>query len=153
MTSESTADPATPPNASDVLPLPVVLFDGDCGLCDKSVQFILDHDRQEQFHFTPLQSEYGKAALERAGLAEDFRESLVLVDDAGVHTHSTAVARIARRLDGAWKLLGLMRWVPRSLRDFGYRFVAKRRFRWFGRADVAESCRMLPPEQRARIVL
>ena len=140
-------------DAPQDIPLPVVLYDGECGFCDRSVQHILDHDSEGRFHFSPLQSDYGKKVLVGAGLPEDFRDSIVLVDGEGTHVRSTAIARIAEQLDGKSRFLRHMRLIPRPLRDLGYRAVAAVRFKIFGRTNMAESCRLLPPEQRARFVL
>ena len=134
------------------LPRPIILFDGDCGFCNKSIQFILNRDKRKQFHFAALQSEIGKVALRQAGLREDFDDSLVLIDDDGTHIRSTGVARIAARLDGVWKLGGLGRVIPRGLRDWMYDVVAKNRQRLAGNGDVGATCRLLPPEDRKRFV-
>ena len=128
---------------------PLVLYDGECGLCDKSVQFILKHDRRGVFKFTTLQSEAGRHYLRDAGLPDDYRGSVLLVDDKGVHSHSTAALRIARRLDGAAGLIGVGRVVPRPLRDVVYNFVARHRFQWFGHADA---CRLPTPDESARFL-
>lgn len=135
--------------ASDLLAAehPVVLFDGVCNLCNGAVRFVTRHDRAGRFDFASLQSETGARLLRerRPGFALDELETLVFIEGARVYTHSDAALRIARGLDGAWPLLGLLGLVPRVIRDAAYRFVARRRYRWFGRA---EACAIPPPPDR-----
>jgi predicted DCC family thiol-disulfide oxidoreductase YuxK len=123
---------------------PVVLFDGVCNLCNGAVRFVTRRDRAGRFDFTALQSETGARLLRQFGRGSALGEpeALVLIEGTRVYTHSDAVLRIARSLDGAWPLLGLLLLVPRVIRDAAYRFVARRRYRWFGR--VAD-CTVPPP--------
>jgi predicted DCC family thiol-disulfide oxidoreductase YuxK len=137
---------------ADVLPL--MLYDGECGLCDKSLRFTLDHEADDRLHFSPLQSDLGRRVLEAAGLDGDYRESILYVaEDGEVATHSTAAARIATHLRPPWRHTKAMRLIPRPLRDLGYRGVAAVRFKIFGYADASQTCTLLPPEQRRRIHL
>ena len=128
---------------------PLVLYDGECGLCDRSVQFILQHDAKGVHKFATLQSETGRRYLRTAGLPDDYRGSVLLVDDAGVHTHSTAALRIMHRLDGAARWMSVGRVVPRFLRDGVYNFIARHRYAWFGEADA---CRLPSPDESARFL-
>jgi predicted DCC family thiol-disulfide oxidoreductase YuxK len=114
---------------------PVVLFDGVCNLCHGAVRFVTRHDRAGHFDFMPLQSETGARLLRERlqGTPMGELETLVLIEGARVYTHSDAALRIARSLDGAWPLVGLLALVPRLIRDAAYRYVARRRYRWFGR--------------------
>jgi predicted DCC family thiol-disulfide oxidoreductase YuxK len=123
---------------------PVVLFDGVCNLCNGAVRFVTRHDRAGRFDFTALQSEAGARLLRERGhgTALGEPEALVLIEGTRVYTHSDAALRIARSLDGAWPLLGLLLLVPRVIRDAAYRFVARRRYRWFGRVT---DCAVPPP--------
>jgi predicted DCC family thiol-disulfide oxidoreductase YuxK len=123
--------------ASDLLASerPVVLFDGVCNLCNGAVRFVTRHDRARRFDFAALQSETGARLLRERlqGTPMGELETLVLIERARVYTHSDAALRIARSLDGAWPLVGLLALVPRLIRDAAYRYVARRRYRWFGR--------------------
>jgi len=122
----------------------VVLFDGACNLCNGAVRFVGGHDRAGRFRFAALQSEAAVELLRgrEPGSTPGEPESLVLVEGAQVYTHSDAALRIARGLDGAWPLLGILVLVPRPVRDAVYRFVARHRYRWFGRAAA---CPVPPP--------
>jgi predicted DCC family thiol-disulfide oxidoreductase YuxK len=128
---------------------PVVLYDGTCGLCDRSVQLILRHDRRGRFRFAALQSDIGRALLEKHGLPVDALDTVVLVEDGRAWTKSSAALRIARRMDAPWPALRALTLVPRPVRDFFYDRVAKSRYRIFGRVDA---CMLPPPEVRARFL-
>ena len=127
---------------------PVIFFDGVCGLCNTWVDFALARDTRRRFRFGPLQ---GETARDWLHLPPDAAlDSIMLVDESGTHCKSTAVARILIGLGGVWLVSGwLLRIVPRPLRDWGYDFVARRRYRWFGKK---ESCRLPSPAERARFV-
>lgn len=127
----------------------VVIFDGVCNLCARSVQFILRHESGPRFLFSPLQSIAGARLLDKHGFSTADVESFVLLSDGKVYTRSTAALRIARRLKGAWRLLLVLWLVPRPLRDLLYDFVARNRYPWFGKA---ESCMVPTPELRARFL-
>lgn len=127
---------------------PVVFFDGVCGLCNRTVDFVLARDREQRFRFSPLQGETARRLLGEADT--ESLGTLVLLDERGTHRRSTAVVRILRGLGGVWGVLGALLWlIPRPLRDLGYRLVAKSRYRWFGRK---ESCRMPTPQERSRFL-
>ena len=129
----------------------IVLFDGVCNLCNGSVQFILDRDRKEHFRFASLQSEKGQAILTERGVAipAGDPDSIVLIEGTTVYTHSTAALLIARHLSFPWFLgyAGIV-W-PRFIRDAVYRFIARNRYRWFGKTN---ECRIPTPALRARML-
>ncbi|MEO0556772.1 MAG: thiol-disulfide oxidoreductase DCC family protein [Bacteroidota bacterium] len=128
---------------------PVVLFDGVCNLCDRSVQFILDRDRAGVFRFASLQSDTGRALLVDHQLDPDALASVVVVDGDQAFTKSDAALRIARDLRFPWNAASAFRIVPRFLRDAIYNWVAKNRYRWFG---TRESCRIPTPDVAARFL-
>jgi predicted DCC family thiol-disulfide oxidoreductase YuxK len=128
---------------------PVVLFDGVCNLCNGSVQFIVRHDPAGRFRFASLQSEAGRALLRRHGMDTEELSSVVLVEGGRAYSRSDAALRIAGGLGGAWKAAGALRAVPRPLRDLVYEWVARNRYRWFGKQ---EACMIPTPELRARFL-
>lgn len=130
-------------------PAPVILFDGECLLCHRAVRFVLRHDRAGRFRFAPLRSETGLKLLARHGLADPVPDSLVLIEDGAAHLESSGALRIARGLGGGWRLAGVLLAAPRALRDPVYRWVARNRFRWFGRT---ESCLVPDPAWRDRFL-
>ena len=115
----------------------VVLFDGVCNLCHASVLFVIDRDPRAHFAFAALQGEEAELG------------SVLLVEGGRVYARSTAALRIARRLRGAWPLLSVLVVVPRPIRDAVYDWIARNRYRWFGRQ---EACRIPTPELRSRFV-
>lgn len=128
----------------------IVLFDGECNLCQRAVQFILRRDRRRRFRFAALRSGAGRTALAAAGAPADLPDSMVLLEGGGrIHLRSGAALRIARRLSMPWPLFAVLLAVPRPLRDWAYDVLARRRLRWFGRAD---RCLVPSPELRSRFL-
>jgi predicted DCC family thiol-disulfide oxidoreductase YuxK len=130
-----------------------VLFDGVCNLCNGFVQFVIRHDARGIFRFAALQSEAGQALLAAHGQAQTAigadPNSVILVTEGRVYTHSSAVLRIAGLLGGGWRLLGVGWVLPRPWRDALYRYIARNRYRWFGRQ---ESCMLPTPALKARFL-
>lgn len=129
----------------------LVLFDGECAVCDRAVLFILDRDPKGRFVFAPLQSPLGQAVLQEHApeLAGGPVETMALYDGEQLRTHSSAALYIGARLAGPVKLVAAFWAVPRALRDWAYRAFAARRLRWFG---SLEQCRVVPPELRQRFL-
>jgi predicted DCC family thiol-disulfide oxidoreductase YuxK len=130
---------------------PIVLFDGVCNLCNATVQWLLDRDEDERLRFASLQSEAAAGVLRDAGIDDpsSLPDSIVLVDQVGVHIRSAAALRIGGTLGFPFSLgrLGLL--VPRPIRDGVYALIARNRYRWFGRRDV---CMRPIPELAARFL-
>jgi predicted DCC family thiol-disulfide oxidoreductase YuxK len=127
---------------------PVILFDGVCNFCDASVQFILNRDPNETFHFASLQSEAGQELLEKYHVRDDV-DSMILIENDKVYYKSGAALRISRHLRGAWKLLYVFMIVPAPIRNIVYDLIARNRYKWFGRK---ESCMLPPPNVRKRFL-
>ncbi|MDR6884345.1 thiol-disulfide oxidoreductase DCC family protein [Bacillus sp. 3255] len=127
----------------------VILFDGVCNLCSGAVQFILRNDPKGYFRFASLQSAAGQRLLERHGLPVSTISTIVLIENGRAYTRSTAVLRIARRLRGAYPLAYAAIVIPAPLRNLGYDFVSRSRYRWFGRA---EQCMLPNPAYRQRFL-
>jgi predicted DCC family thiol-disulfide oxidoreductase YuxK len=127
---------------------PLVLFDGVCNLCNRSVQMILRHDPKARFRFASLQSPMGEKLRDDLGIDGEV-DSVILVEGGRWYQESDAALRIAHGLGGAWKLFGVFRLVPRPLRDAVYRWIARNRYRWFGKT---ETCWVPTPELRGRFL-
>jgi predicted DCC family thiol-disulfide oxidoreductase YuxK len=139
----------------------LVLFDGKCNLCNGAVQFIIDHERAPNLKFAPLQSELASERLTQAIGTEATRalvlgangegdpDSIVVIEGGKAYTHSTAALRLASHLTAPWRWAFVFYIVPRFIRDVVYRWIARNRYRWFGKT---ESCRVPTPELRARFV-
>jgi predicted DCC family thiol-disulfide oxidoreductase YuxK len=128
----------------------IVIFDGVCRLCDRSVKFILDHEASHTLRFTPLQSPAGARLMRQFGFDPDDAKTFVLIADGRPYVRSDAAMRIARYLSGGWRLLGAIGLIPRPIRDGLYNVVARNRYRWFGRFDA---CMVPTPELKARFIL
>ncbi len=114
----------------------VLLFDGVCNFCNGAVRFVAERDARKAFRFASLQSDEGREILSRCGLPSDEITTMVVVEGDRCWTDSDAALRVAGRLSGAWPLLGVLRIVPRFLRDRAYRWFARHRYEWFGRSEV-----------------
>jgi len=127
---------------------PILFFDGVCGLCNKSVDFVIRRDRTARFRFAPLQGETAKQELP----ADDLENlsTLILKTNQGNYKRSSAVVWILWYLGGFWAFLGALIWIiPRPLRNLGYRAVSGCRYSLFGKK---ESCRIPSPEERERFL-
>ena len=135
-------------DAASTLDHPILFFDGLCGLCNTSVDFVMKRDTRDVFRYAPLQGETAAAHLSERE-REDLN-SVVLKTRDGLFRHSSAVVRILWKLPGIWPVLGTLLWlVPKPVRNLGYRFVAKNRYRVFGKK---ESCRLPTPEEIGRLL-
>lgn len=127
---------------------PIIFFDGECHFCHSSVQFIMKRDPDGFFHFSSLQSNYGKSLLEKYELDPDL-DSIVLLKDEKVYVESTAALKIARHLSGFWKYLYIFILIPAPIRNIFYRMIARNRHRWFRSKN---QCLIPPPEMRNRFL-
>ncbi|MEO6759476.1 MAG: thiol-disulfide oxidoreductase DCC family protein [Saprospiraceae bacterium] len=134
---------------NDQVKSPVLLFDGVCNLCNASVQWVLTHDPRGVFRFAALQSETGQELLHQFGLDQESFNSVVLVDGDRIYLRSDAPLEIVRRLGGAWPLLYGFKIIPRFLRDAIYNWIARNRYRWFGKR---EACMLPRAEWKARFL-
>jgi predicted DCC family thiol-disulfide oxidoreductase YuxK len=117
---------------------PILVFDGVCVLCSRSVAFVLRHDRAKRFRFATTQSPAGAWLMTEHTMDASKPASVLLIEDGRASTESTALIRVLRSFGGAWPLLGGLLWlIPKPLRDIAYRAIAQRRYRWFGQR---ESC-------------
>jgi predicted DCC family thiol-disulfide oxidoreductase YuxK len=129
---------------------PLLIYDGQCGLCNRTVNYILRYDRRRRILFTPNTSATARKILEENGIAcKPPPESVVFICRGKAWQKSSAVLMLARELGGIHLLL-LPGWLlPRLIRDFFYDLVARNRYRIFGRT---ETCRMPSPEERSRFI-
>jgi predicted DCC family thiol-disulfide oxidoreductase YuxK len=126
-------DPAVPVFADDK---PAVIFDGLCALCSHSAAFVLRHDANATFRLLPAQSSLGAALYRHFGLDPQDYETMILLRHGVAHFKSEAAIRIAQGLGFPWSIAVIFRIVPLGLRDRLYAWIARNRFRWFGRRDT-----------------
>ena len=115
---------------------PIILFDGYCNLCSSSVIFVLKRERGDVFRYASLQSDFAGRLLSDMGLDKDIPDSIVLVEEGEVYTRSTAALRIARKLKPLWPALYAFRVVPKFIRDPVYDWIARNRYKWFGKRNT-----------------
>lgn len=127
----------------------LILFDGQCVLCDSAVQFVLQRDTAGYFKFASLQSSLGQQLLQVYQLPKDSLSTLVLIEKERVYIRSTASLRVLRRLKNPWPLGYVFIVVPAFIRNLVYRFIAANRYRWFGKKEV---CRLRTTEEQARFL-
>lgn len=149
--------PQTPSNETAQVPLEdkyLVLYDGVCGLCNRTVQFILRRDRQDRFRYAPLQGPFAHEILARHGIDAGDLNTIYLVYDVGKPTErllsrSRAVLHILKVLGGFWRLVAGFGVLPTSVLDAIYRWVSRRRYRWFGQYD---RCPIPRPDERRKFI-
>ena len=129
--------------------MPIILFDGVCNFCNRSINIILDHDQDAHFQFAPSQSTAGKDILQQFGLEQNGKSSVILIDNEKVYTKTDAVIQIAKHLSGWPRLFIGLKYVPKPLRDFGYDVIAKNRYILFGKR---ETCRISEQSIRHRFL-
>lgn len=146
----------------------IILFDGVCNLCNASVNFIIDRDNKKLFQFASLQSEFAQNLISNSQkevlfftskglmpLNESIRKelnslnSILYFENNIIYHKSDAALRIAEHLDGLYKIISIGKILPTSVRDFIYEYIARNRYRWFGKT---ESCKMPSPELKERFL-
>ncbi len=128
---------------------PVVLFDGTCNFCSVSVQFILRNERDSNLHFATLQSEVGQQRLMDHDMPRDRMDSMILIDQEQAYDRSDAALRVAKHLRAPWRWAKIFVFVPKPIRDWCYRILAKNRYRIFGKS---EECMVPKPELKSRFL-
>jgi len=123
----------------------IVVFDAQCLLCNGWVQFLLRHDHQRQIRFASIQGQAGRALLAGSGLRVDGLQTLLLVDGERRWQHTAAIFRVLHALGWPWRLAWLAWLVPGPVRDVAYRWIARNRYRWFGRSATC----LMPPADHA----
>ncbi|MCM2676802.1 thiol-disulfide oxidoreductase DCC family protein [Alkalicoccobacillus plakortidis] len=126
----------------------IILFDGVCNLCNKGVDFIIKRDKNRYFYYTSLQSEKGQELKRKYQISEQ-TDSMILIEGDCAFTHADAILRIVRNLPLRWRIFLVAYLIPPTWRNRLYQFIARHRFRFFGKKD---SCRLPTPEERAQFL-
>jgi len=127
---------------------PIILFDGVCKLCNKSVIFILKRDHKKHFKFASLQSNYGNEISNSHLILNNSLNTIVLLENNKIFIKSTAILRIIKHL-GIWKIFYPFIYLPLKLRDKVYDFIATNRYNWFGKKDY---CSMPDEKYKSRFI-
>ena len=128
----------------------IILFDGICNLCNAAVQFIIRHDKKDQFRFVALQSESGIAILKHIGIDAANIDSIVLYEpNIAYYYKSDAVLEVAKNIGGIYILAVIFKVFPKSFRNRIYDYVAKNRYKWYGKKD---SCMIPTADLKAKFL-
>lgn len=128
----------------------IVLFDGVCNFCNASILKIIKNDKKNIFLFASLQSEIGKEITQHFNIDTNFIDSIILVESKTNYAiKSTAALKIAKQFGGLWWLFQIFWLLPTSFRDFFYDYIAKNRYKWFGKK---ESCMIPTPEIKSKFI-
>lgn len=128
----------------------IILFDGVCNLCNSSVQYVIKRDKGNVYRFAALQSEIGKKLVEERGIDTSQVDSIILIEPGvAYYTKSTAALKIAQSFGGVWQLASVFEWIPEKIRDWVYDYIAKNRYKWYGRKDA---CMIPTPELKSKFL-
>ena len=127
----------------------IVLFDGVCNLCDASVQFIIKHEKHPELKFASLQSATAQQLIKQFNLNNKNIDSIVYISKNNLYIKSGAALRLSKKLKGLYPLLFAFIIVPPFIRNAVYDFIARNRYKWYGKKD---SCMMPTPETRSRFI-
>ena len=128
----------------------IVLFDGVCNLCNRSIQCIIKRDKNDEFRFATLQGEIGQQLVQERKIDTSKVDSIILIEPGvAYYTKSTAALKIGQYLGGFWKITNVLNLIPRQLRDIVYDWVARNRYGWYGKKDV---CMVPTTEIRAKFL-
>lgn len=127
----------------------IIVFDAQCLLCSRWVHFVLRHDRLGHIRFASMQGTAGQRLLQQAGLKVEQLETLLVVQGDRSWQNTAAILRVLHQLGGAWRAFWLAWLCPAPLRDAAYRWLARNRYRLFGRS---QQCLLAPPQHAARFL-
>jgi predicted DCC family thiol-disulfide oxidoreductase YuxK len=138
----------------DITKLPegkkIILFDGVCNLCNSFVQYVINRDKKDQFRFAALQSDLGQEILQHIGVDTSSVDSIVLYEPGrAYYVKSDAALEIGRNLSGVSFMASALRVLPIGVRNWGYDFVAKNRYKWYGKKD---QCMIPTPELKEKFL-
>ena len=112
-----------------------ILFDGICNFCNSAVNFIIRHDKKNNFKFAPIQSEVGKSLIDQFKMNPVGIDSVILIKGDSYYIKSKAFIKIIKNLKGLWKLFNILIIIQRPIRDFFYDIFARNRYKWFGKRE------------------
>lgn len=128
----------------------IILFDGVCNLCNGTVQFIIKRDKKDLFRYAALQSDIGKQLVDERKIDTSKVDSIILVEPGmAYYVKSDAALQIFKSFGGFWPLVAVFQWIPSTIRNIVYDFIAKNRYKWFGKKEY---CMVPTPELRAKFL-
>ncbi len=129
---------------------PTILFDGVCNFCNSAVNFVIKRNKKANIVFSPMQSAAGEKLLQQYHLDDNDMKSFIFIDSGKVYKQSTGALRVCRYLRAAWPLCYGFIIVPKFIRDGIYNWIARNRYKWFGKK---ESCMIPTPAVKARFLV
>lgn len=130
-------------------PKSIIFFDGVCNLCNASIDFVIQRDKEDHFLVGALQEDLSRKILSSYDVREDYLDSLVVLEKGEIYYKSTAALKIARHLSGLWPAFYPLIFIPRFLRDPIYNWIGSNRYRWFGKKST---CRLPTPAEKAKFL-
>lgn len=128
----------------------IVLFDGVCNLCNRSIQFIIKRDNKDEFRFATLQGKLGQRLVQERNIDIKKVDSILLIEPGlAYYTKSSAALKIGISFGGAWKILNVLNLIPSKLRDIVYDWVARNRYSWYGKKNA---CMIPTPEVKDKFL-
>lgn len=127
----------------------ILLFDGECNLCNGTVQFVIERDKKAKVKFASLQSDAGQKIMSENKIPNEYIDSIIFFKNNQIYYKSTAALKLFKHLDGIWSWFYIFIILPRFFRDFVYDFIAKNRIKWFGKA---ETCWIMTADYKKRFV-
>lgn len=127
----------------------IIFFDGICNLCNASIDFVIQRDKNDHFLVGALQEDLSKKVLSKYKVKEEYLDSLVLLEKGEIFYKSSAALKIARNLSGLWPALYPLIFLPTFFRDSVYNWIGTNRYRWFGKKS---SCRLPTPTEKAKFL-
>lgn len=127
----------------------IILFDGVCNLCNRTVICVIKRDKKDRFRFAAFQDEAGQRLIVKHNIDRSKTDSILLIEAGKVYVRSTAVLRISRNLGGAYPLFYGFMIIPNFIRNWIYDYVARNRYKWYGKKD---NCMIPTPELRSKFL-
>ncbi len=128
----------------------ILLFDGVCNLCNNAVQYVIKRDKNDLYRYAALQSDIGRKLTAERHIDTSQVDSIILIEPGvAYYTKSAAALKIAKSFGGLWGFAAILEWIPESLSNVVYDFVAKNRYRWYGKK---EACMVPTPELKAKFL-
>jgi len=128
----------------------IILFDGVCNLCNGAIQFMIKHDKKDIFRYAPLQSDIGKKLVDERNIDTEKIDSFILIEPGiAFYLKSDAALKIGKHLKGYRTISSILSWIPSGLRNIVYDFVARNRYKWYGKK---EHCMIPTPELKAKFL-
>lgn len=130
------------------IPSLIVLYDGQCSFCNGATQWIIARDREANVSYAAIEGELGQRLFKQYGIPAHL-DSLICIDNNKAYLYSSGAIRVTKYLDGPWKLIYLLKFIPTFIRNPLYRIFAKHRYRWFGKQ---QACLLPTPAIRQRFL-